>query len=423
VSSGRGRLARAWLLAALLLAPAPGRLPAGAAEPARPSRVIVLSWDGMRHDHPDRGELPALARMRRDGARAARLVPPFPSNTFPSHVSLATGTHPDRHGIVNNSFRDPARGRFDYSNDASWIDAEPLWVAAERQGVRSAVFFWVGSETDWRGRGPSHRVAPFDASVGEAEKVDRLLAWLDLPEAERPRLLMAWWHGPDAPGHRYGPDSAEVDRQLAAQDAQLARLLAGLDDRGLWETTTLLLVSDHGMTPAGRVLDARQALADAGVAADVETGGGVAFVYLRAADALGAARRALAALPGVAVYAPGEAPARLRAGFGPRGGDLLLLAQPPGRFARAGDGVLARLVQRWIAPLASGAPGGHGYDPEHADMGAAFLALGRGVPAGARLGDVHAVDVAPSVAALLGIEPPRDSEGRALLGRFAEAAR
>jgi arylsulfatase A-like enzyme len=56
-------------------------------------------------------------------------------------------------------------------------------------------------------------------------------------------------------------------------------------------------------------------------------------------------------------------------------------------------------------------------------MGAAFLALGRGVPAGARLGDVHAVDVAPSVAALLGIEPPRDSEGRALLGRFAEAAR
>lgn len=408
----RGRSGWRRLLTALLLLP----LPAAAAAPAHAPSVIVLSWDGMRHDYAGRAGLPALARMQRDGARAARLTPPFPSNTFPSHVSLATGTHPDRHGIVNNTFRDPVRGRFDYSNDADWIEAEPLWVAAERQGVHSAVFFWVGSETDWHGVGASLRVTPFDSSVREAEKVDRLLSWLDLPEPERPRLLMAWWHGPDAAAHRFGPDAAEVERALVEQDAQLGRLLAGIDARHLWDTTTLLLVGDHGMASAGRVLDAQAALRNADIGADVETGGGVALVYLHAAGDASAARRALARLPDVAVYAPGEAPAHLRADFGPRGGDLLLLARPPGRFARADAGVFERWLQRWLPAGLVAAPGVHGYDPLLDDMGATFLALGRGVPAGAELGPVHAIDVAPTVAALLGIEPPRDAEGRPRLG-------
>ena len=65
--------------------------------------VIVLSWDGMRHDFPDRGELPALDRVAREGVRAKRLTPVFPSSTFPGHVSMATGTYPDRHGIVDNA--------------------------------------------------------------------------------------------------------------------------------------------------------------------------------------------------------------------------------------------------------------------------------------------------------------------------------
>ena len=59
--------------------------------------------------------------MRVEGLRAERFVPVFPANTFPAHVSLATGTYVDRHGIVGNVFRDLERGRFSYSNDASWI--------------------------------------------------------------------------------------------------------------------------------------------------------------------------------------------------------------------------------------------------------------------------------------------------------------
>lgn len=394
------------LLAALLLAVL--ALPAAAA--TQPPIVILLSWDGVRHDYLAWGDFPALARMQRQGARAERLTPPFPSLTFPAHVTLATGTHPDRHGIVANSFWDGSR-RYRYSSDASWLEAEPLWVAAERQGVRSAVFFWVGSETDWHGLGASLRRAPFDPEVDESEKVDQLLAWLDLPEAERPRLLMCWWHGADHAGHRWGPRRAAVVPPLAEQDAHLADLMAGLDTRGLWPRTTLLVVSDHGMALATRSIDPGAALERAGIRARLELAGGAAFVYLAAPDDLERAREALAGIPEVSVYARDEIPERLRVRHPTRTGDLLLLTHPPFMFSPPSWSHALRLG---LLRLVGRGEGMHGYDPELDEMGGIFLALGREVPPGLRLGRVRAVDVAPTVAALLGIDPPAEAEGHAL---------
>ena len=183
---------------AVLLAVVALASPARSAEPAVSAPapiVVVLSWDGVRHDYPDMGDYPALKRMAREGVRADRLLPVFPSATFPGHVSMATGTYPDRHGVVDNRFFDSARGYYQDRGDADWIEAEPLWIAAERQGVPSATYFWVGSETDWRGQGTRMRVAPFDATHSEMRKVAQILEWLALPESERPRLIMSYWSG------------------------------------------------------------------------------------------------------------------------------------------------------------------------------------------------------------------------------------
>ena len=313
--------------------------------------VIVLSWDGVRYDYLDRGGLPALERVQRDGARAERLIPPFPSSTFPGHVTLATGAPVDRHGIVGNKFFDPALGPdavFDYGADARWIDAEPLWIAAERQGVRSAVFFWVGSETDWRGRGATYRMAPFDSRVPERKKVDQILAWLDLPAAERPQLIMAYWRGADHAGHRHGPDSKDVRRAMGAQDAQLQRLLAGLDARAAWSDTTLVIVSDHGMISVSQPLDARRLLREAGVAARVVHASALALVYLRDPSDTAARRRATRALSapeGVTAYASDQLPARLRYAHPSRIGQVVAITSPPRIFRSGARGVAERALR------------------------------------------------------------------------------
>lgn len=379
---------------------------ATAAEPT----VILISLDGTRPAAVQ--ELPAFRRIATEGAWAERLVPAFPSNTFPNHVTFVTGVSPDRHGIVNNSFDDPVRGRYEYAADPTWIEVEPLWSLAARAGVVTAAYYWVGSEGAWRSElAPRHWKA-FDKATGEMAKVEQILAWLDLPDArERPRLITSWFHGGDGASHRFGPDSEIVAGVLAKQDLALAALLDGLDARGLRASTTLLVVSDHGMTEAQRTADLADALTDAGLDAAVIGGGGFAQVEVRG-DADRAARIArvveIARGLGLEAWPNGQGPPEY-AISNARFGDVVVVA-PIGTAIAAQSGIdwlmgivgIERFAMRGI----------HGHRPELPEMGALFGAIGRGVAAGARPGTVRAVDVAPTVLALLGLPIPEWMEGR-----------
>lgn len=375
--------------------------------------VVWISLDGVRHDALVGEELPALGRIAREGATAGSLLPVFPSSTFANHVAQATGTYADRHGIVGNRFLDPELGYFDYGNDARFLEAEPIWAAAERQGVRAATFFWVGSETDWRGVGASYRRAPFDGGLPERVKVDQILAWLDLVEAERPRLIMSWWHGADRAGHRNGPGTPEVAAQLREQDEQLLRVLEGIDARGLWGRTTLIVSSDHGMISAERVLDGRSLLRKAGLSGRVIHGTSVAHVHLRDPSQVDEAMAAFSGVEGLTAWRAEELPLALRYRHPTRVGQIVLLAEPPLRLGGA-----RRQPQALLEMVLGKARGGaHGYDPaKYDEMHAILLAKGRGVAPGARLGRSRAIDLAPSVAALLGIDPPAASEGEIIPG-------
>ncbi|MFK7915379.1 MAG: ectonucleotide pyrophosphatase/phosphodiesterase [Pseudomonadales bacterium] len=401
--------ARALPLGLLLVLCALGT--SGAFAAAAERTVIVLSWDGLRHDYIDRLSLPGLERLARDGVRAGRLITVRPSDTFPSHVSLATGTYPDRHGIVGNLFVDRDLGAYHMSSDTRWLQAEPLWIAAERQGVISATYFWVGSEQDWRGQRSRYRQTPFDSSRPEADKAAQIIAWLRLPAAQRPRLIMSYWRGADSVGHRFGPASKRVDQALAQQDAVLQELLAELDALNRWETLTLILVSDHGMVASGDYLPVREALRDADIEAQV-VGQALAHVFLADPEQLPAAQAALEAVdPVLSVITGSAVPAHWRLQHPQRTGDLVLTVPPPYVLTMpTGFAGLVTRTLRWFGWDF----GGHGYDPELPAMGAAFLAMGAGVEAGTELAQVRAVDVAATVSQLLDIAPPAHSEGQPL---------
>jgi predicted AlkP superfamily pyrophosphatase or phosphodiesterase len=372
--------------------------------------VILISLDGTRPAAVQ--ELPAFRRIATGGAWAERLVPAFPSNTFPNHVTFVTGVSPDRHGIVNNSFDDPLRGRYEYAADPTWIEVEPLWSLAARAGVVTAAYYWVGSEGAWRsGLAPRHWKA-FDTATGEMAKVEQILAWLDLPDArERPRLITSWFHGGDGSSHRFGPDSEIVAGVLAKQDLALAALLDGIEARGLSASTTLLVVSDHGMTEAQHTADLAGALSGAGLDATVIGGGGFAQVEVRG-DADRGARIAraveIARGLGLEAWPNGQGPPEY-AITNARFGDVVVVAP-------LGTAIAAQSRIDWLLGIAGidrfAMRGIHGHRPELPEMGALFGAIGRGVAAGARPGTVRAVDVAPTVLALLGLPIPEWMEGR-----------
>ncbi len=371
--------------------------------------VILMSWDGMRYDYPDRAPFPGLTRMQTEGLRAEKLIAGWPSSTFPGHVTLATGAWADTHGIVDNEFLDRKRGPYAYSSDASWLAAEPLWITAERQGVRSATYFWVGSETAWHGMDQHYRIAPFNGATPESAKVDQMLAWIDLPPDQRPGLIMTYWHGADTVGHRRGPDDPAIVEQIQTQDAQLVRLLNGIDSRHLWNDTTVILVSDHGMTALHSFFDLSGFLVDHGYPARVFGGPGVAHVFLDDPLQIDGAFAVLSARPPFEVYRGADLPERFHLKFPDRTGDLVVISDPsvplwyPQWWVRALYTVLGGVAQIY--------PGSHGFDPNMPDMGAMFLAMGRGIPKGMRIAPIEMIDIAPTVADLLGIDSPAQAQG------------
>ncbi len=374
--------------------------------------VILLSWDGTRPVDIASPQLPTLARLRREGASASALVPVFPSNTFPNHVSLVTGVRSQHHGVVNNVFLDPERGKHSYANDPTWLQAEPLWSLLARHGIVSAAYYWVGSEGPWTsGLGPKHWHA-FDSKTPNREKVEQILAWLDLEDPrERPRFVSAWFHGADGPGHRDGPGSPAALESLQRQDVQLGRLVAGLETRGLLARTILILVSDHGMARVERVVDPAAALDDAGIRARLLGAGGFAIVALE--DPADAARAVeLARSRGISAWRREDVPPELGAA-NPRFGDVVLMAPVGTAMVREG---LGGTVQKLLRKTGVSMRGSHGHAPDHPEMAGIFIAFGADVPAGLELGMVSALDVAPTVLALFGLPIPETMTGRPLLG-------
>ncbi|MED6343719.1 MAG: alkaline phosphatase family protein, partial [Pseudomonadota bacterium] len=133
--------------------------------------VIVISMDGMTNDVWNIKELDSFQKIQNEGIRAEFMKPVYQSTTYPGHVSMATGVHPDRHGILHNSFYDRETGFHSYPDDSNLIDVPPIWVLAEQQNIITGIYFWVGSETDWNGWQARYKYAPFDANVKEEEKI------------------------------------------------------------------------------------------------------------------------------------------------------------------------------------------------------------------------------------------------------------
>ena len=194
------------------------------------STVVLVSLDGFRADYLQRHETPHLDALAARGARADALVPVFPAKTFPGHYSIVTGLFPEHHGILSNAMYDPefnAEFRFSNRDEAfrsRWWDGEPIWQTAQRSGLRTASFFWPGSEAE--GRHPDV-FKIFDSSIPFEERVDTVLEWLDPKTPERPRFVTLYFGEPNVSGHAHGPDSTQVAAAVRRVDGMIGRLVAG----------------------------------------------------------------------------------------------------------------------------------------------------------------------------------------------------
>jgi predicted AlkP superfamily pyrophosphatase or phosphodiesterase len=365
--------------------------------PSMPTPVILISIDGFRADYLDRGYTPTLKTLADGGARAERMLPSFPSLTFPNHYTLVTGLVPDHHGIVNNTFEDATLpdGKFRIGSHAavtdrkSWDEATPIWVTAEETGIRSGTEFWPGSEADIQGVRPSLYSA-FDQKLSSNDRVDKLLSWLDLPPSQRPVFMTLYFDVVDTAGHHQGVDSPELNGALGVVDTAIARLTAGLQARGV--AANLVIVADHGMAPTP--LDHRVYMDDWKGAGHfrIVTSDAVAGLVPES-DAVTA--ELVGPHPHATCYRKADIPARLHYGTNARIPPVVCIAE-------VGWLLTTHEHESRQNELLVGE---HGYDPDEPLMGALFIANGPKFLPHVVLKPFPNTDVYGLLCRLLGLEP------------------
>lgn len=373
--------------------------------------VILISLDGFRWDYVDWDEAATIRSLAENGVRAEGLIPSFPSKTFPCHYSIVTGLYPGNHGIVSNNMVDPViGGEFHLSDrdaveDTRWWGGEPIWVTAEKQGLTAAAMFWPGSEAAIAGVQPTYWHT-FDKDFAFGDRVAQVLEWMDLPAAERPRLVTLYFEHPNDISHRYGPTAPETRAAVRGVDSQIADLLAGLEARGLSDSVDLVLTSDHGMAEVGPdqvvILDDYVTFEEGEL---FEQG-----AYVQIFPGPGREETIYEALKGahaeLAIYRKAEMPEAFHMADSPRTAPIV------GVPSVGWEAASRSLFERWQGGMLKG---DHGQDPADPRMHGLFVAHGPSFRRGLRIDRFENVEIYNLLTAVLGLEPaPNDGDPRAL---------
>ena len=371
--------------------------------------LLLISIDGFRWDFQDLHDTPTLDQLATDGVRAERMVPVFPTLTFPNHFSIATGLYPANHGLIGNRFPSKDRSRF-YSlrdreavQDGSWYGGEPVWIAAENAGMVTAAYYFVGTEADVDGINMTYW-HQFDASVPGAERVDKAIEWLSMPTATRPHLITLYFEDVDTATHQFAAGSPESIAAVERVDGYLARLLDGIEALPIADDVYIIIVSDHG----------QRAFVDGAVpfiisdAVDLDgltvvDHGASTYIYFPEPDR----ERAVTIRDTINTrWEHGKAMLREQtpeswrtteeAGFA----DIILVADP-------GYGALSGLREP------SSVKSTHGWSPEVQAMHGFFLASGPRMPNGETIGPINVVDVYPLMMEILGLPVTTTIDGDA----------
>lgn len=406
--------------------------------------VVVVSIDGLRPEFylSDDFDTPALKALAAGGTCARTCESVFPSATYPAHTSMVTGVLPARHGIYNNT-----RFNMDTGPSPRWywetehLKAPTLWQLARKTGRTVAICFWpvsVGADVDWLlpevwsvespretpGLILKHSTPGLLAQVGLAAGIPRFedlktradvdpfiaLAAAYILGRYKPHLMLVHLGGTDEVQHKYGRSDPKVKEIVAATDRLVARIVRAAERAKL--QTVFAIVGDHGFEDYRETVAPNVVLAQAGLLSSAHdwkawahAAGGAAGVFARDRASARQAREALekaAVNNGRTLYRILDRPELDRLGYDPRAA-FALMPEPGLAFDGAHEGELIRAV--------GAVRGTHGGLPSRPGLATGFILSGPGVRKGLVLDRIRVIDIAPTLARLMGLDM-KDVDGR-----------
>src|SRR5580693_53033 len=420
------------------------RFPEKFAQPTQSSstkpvqHVIVISIDGMKpesYTDPDAHglKIPTLREIVRDGASSDGVQPVMPTVTYPSHTTMMTGVNPGTHGIVANPAWDPFGQNY---NGYRWYEEDirvpTLWQLARQHGLHTALIHWpvtVGAQADiivpeiWRANIPedlkllralstrgildevSKEYPDFNAAINPALQTDT--AFTDIAcyaiKKSQPNLLLLHLAMVDHEEHLHGPFSPEANAATETADAQVARVIAEAKKDGIWDSTVLVVLSDHGFVPISQAVRPGVLLREhnriTGWKASLITDGGSAYIYVNDRND-DATRRALNEIFKPLAGAQGSGIARVVAHD-----EILAMGGDPDAFlaleAVEGTVITGDYTGKFTEPSKLG--GTHGYFPDRPEMRSALIFYGPSIRPG-KITNARMIDIGPTIAHWLALD-------------------
>ena len=432
----------------------------GALPPASERLVVLISVDGLAayYLNDPKADMPTIRRLAREGVGGNGMKCAMPSVTWPTHTTMATGCWAGRHGVIGNSYWDREAGKSvpfipDPLFDKDEIVKVPtIYDVVHRAGLKTAGVCWPASRNaktfDWtvpdifpddlfqKYSTPSWLVELREANIpfwmqetwckapaGGAQR-DWMYARMaaQLIYKHRPNLLMLHLMETDHVQHAKGPQTPDAYWACSYEDDRVRTVLEAAKEM-FPGRVTFIVVSDHGFNPYTREIRPNVKLRQDGLVkmegnkivarqATALGQGGSTFIYVldkeHRAETVSKLAAEFRAVEGVEVAIEPKDFAKygmVTPDKDPRMGDLVLSAKEGFSFSdgAAGDAV--------VTPPSETLKGTHGYNPEQKKMRATFVAWGAGIRRGVKLTDMEAVDLAPTIARLLGLTMP-DVDGK-----------
>jgi predicted AlkP superfamily pyrophosphatase or phosphodiesterase len=407
--------------------------------------VVVISVDGLAPEYYLKPQefglnLPNLQQLRDSGSWAVQVLSDYPSLTFPSHTSIVTGVLPARHGIVDNTIFDPTHGSRNWYLNASAIKVPTLWDLARQHGMTTGAVLWpvtIGSRIDFlvpeafptppnmttlefiRGvstPGLIDSIVPnlptgIVERLSDAEERDRVitLAAIQLIRTYKPNLMLIHLEEADSKQHDFGTHAAEVHQAFVREDAHIGEIVQAVEKAGLRSSTTFVITGDHGFRDVHLSLQPNVILRKAGL---LQTNSRGEIAEWKAAARSGTIR--------IADSGDRDVATRARMAFenlmtGPTRGIFRIVdhaelqslgADPEAAFMiEPAEGYMASdgfENDEFVIPALK--RGAHGFLPANSAMYTGLIVSGYGVIPGVQIPQARLIDIAPTVAKLLGFE-------------------
>jgi predicted AlkP superfamily pyrophosphatase or phosphodiesterase len=415
--------------------------------------LIVISYDAFSEDNWEKAKsLQNLSRLIDNGVSTHKLKSVYPTLTYVVHTTMVTGVYPDKHGIYHNNPLQP----FIPEKDQDWfwfkkdVKVPAIYDLLKKRGMKSAGILWpvtgkaaitynIPEIRAVRNENQAIKIlkngSPF-FSIEMEKKFGRIrkgiqqpylddfttMCAVDVIKRKKPELLFLHLIDLDDGKHGYGTKGTEIDKILIRMDNRLGDILKAAEEAGTLKDTVFLVVGDHGQIDISYKVKLNQLLKEKGLIyeekgemkwrAYIQSAGGAAYLHLQEKDkeaeqlAIEILNKAAAeGSYGIERIYTGRELKELHAVSSV---SYMLEAKAGYCFDDSLTGpVVTDLSEQGITYAT------HGFSPDKPGYKCNLVISGTCIKSGYTLGDVQMVDIAPTMASILGLELD-NCDGRSL---------